>query len=456
MHVEAFELGLSAARAALRLSKDRGLCWLDGEAEHAEGRWSFLASEPVERVERTLDDAAPLAAFDQREAETLARRAPESLAGLSLAEVPRWAGFVAYDAAWAGKPRRLPRVPQARVLSFARYDAWLSISHSGRRAFLVGADGGACARRRHRVARGRVPPPPPPAGPLTASDPEQHLRAIEDALQHIAAGDFYQVNLARSFRAAFSGEPLALFLALREASPVALGSYLDAGGLCVASRSMERFLRLQRDSGSLTTRPIKGTAWRDALGAHDAREAAALRADDKERAEHAMIVDLMRNDLGRVAQVGSVAVPEVLVVEPYRGLHHLVSTVQCRVRPDVGLRAVLEATFPPGSVTGTPKLAAIEHIERLELSARGLYTGALGFVDQRGGVSLAVAIRTAVVERGELYYGSGGGIVEASNPTRELAETELKAQALREALATLASTLPNALDSTLAVEPKLR
>jgi para-aminobenzoate synthetase len=202
---------------------------------------------------------------------------------------------------------------------------------------------------------------------------------------------------------------------------------------------MERFLRLSREARTLVTRPIKGTARRDAAGADDAREASALRADAKERAEHAMIVDLMRNDLGRVAEVGSVEVPEVMLVEPFRGLHHLVSTVGCRVRPEVGLRAVLEATFPPGSVTGTPKLAAIEAIERLEQSARGIYTGALGFVDQRGGLSLAVAIRTAVIADGEVVYGSGGGIVEASDPERELAETELKAQALREALLALSA-----------------
>ena len=443
MHVEAFQLGLSAEAAALRLRDARGLCWLDGEAEHADGRWSFLAVEPVERVERSLEDASPLAAFDVLEREALAHAAPRELAGLSLAEIPRWAGFVAYDAAWAGRPRRLPRAAGTCVLCFARYDAWLALGHAGQGAFLIGDDAPACARLRSKLERAVAAERHErrelraQVGALTASDPLQHLRAIADALEHIAAGDFYQVNLARTFRAPFAGEPLALFLALRAASPVPRGMYLDTGERVIASRTMECFLRLQRDQRVLFSRPIKGTAVREHEGAHDADESATLRADGKERAEHAMIVDLMRNDLGRVAEVGSVEVPEVMVVEPYRGLHHLVSTVRCRVRPELGLRAVLEATFPPGSVTGAPKLAAVEHIERLEQEARGLYTGALGFVDQRGGLSLAVAIRTAVIERGELRYGSGGGIVEASDPARELAETELKAQALRAALLAL-------------------
>ena len=150
-----------------------------------------------------------------------------------------------------------------------------------------------------------------------------------------------------------------------------------------------------------------------------------------------MIVDLFRNDLGRVSQVGSVCVPEVMAVEPYAGLHHLVSTVRCRTRAGTRLRDVLEATFPPGSVTGAPKLAAIDLIEALEPTPRDAYTGAVGFVDRAGGLSLAVAIRTAICEAGELRYFAGGGIVEASDPDRELAETELKAEVFRSALAAL-------------------
>jgi anthranilate/para-aminobenzoate synthase component I len=206
--------------------------------------------------------------------------------------------------------------------------------------------------------------------------------------------------------------------------------YLDAGDHFVLGRSMERFLEWDRVARTIETRPIKGTVAR--CGADDA-ETATLRGDPKERAEHTMIVDLMRNDLGRIAELGSVEVRRFLDVEPFAGLHHLVSTIVATTRPEVGLREVLLATFPPGSVTGTPKHRAMQVIEALEPRARGIYTGAYGFVDRCGGLSLAVAIRTAVVREGTAHYFAGGGIVEASDPAREVAETELKARVFLDA-----------------------
>ena len=162
-----------------------------------------------------------------------------------------------------------------------------------------------------------------------------------------------------------------------------------------------------------------------------------LVSDPKERAEHAMIIDLMRNDLSRVAELGSVSVPEIMVVEPYAKLSHLVSTVRCTVRASAGLSEIVQATFPPGSVTGAPTLRAMEIIEALEPEARGVYTGALGFVDRAGGLSLSVAIRTAVVSRGQVRYFAGGGIVSDSDIGKEIAETELKARVFVDALAEL-------------------
>jgi anthranilate/para-aminobenzoate synthase component I len=325
------------------------------------------------------------------------------------------------------------------VLSFARYDALIARSHRSGESYVVGDDESACDRLLLRLTRpaqrlsARV-------GAVAAAPPEQHREAIERALQHIAAGDIYQVNLARMWQATFAGAPLALWLAMREQGPVPLGFYYDDGERSVLGRTMERFLRWDRSQRSLSSRPIKGTIAR--AGDRDAHDAAALRGDAKERAEHAMIVDLMRNDLGRVAEVGSVQVPEVMVVEPYAGLAHLVSTVTCRTRPHVTLRQVLDATFPPGSVTGTPKLRAMRVIESLEAVARDVYTGAVGYVDRQGGLSLAVAIRCATVERDTVRYYAGGGIVEASEPERELAETELKARVFLEAAAALGVEFP--------------
>lgn len=231
--------------------------------------------------------------------------------------------------------------------------------------------------------------------------------------------------------------------AMREVSPVPHGALLeweDASGAparALVSRTMERFLRWDRASRCLETRPIKGTIARGAPHT-DGERAQTLRDDDKERAEHAMIVDLMRNDLGRLAEVGSVEVCGVFEVEPYAHLSHLVSTIRATSRPEVTLRDVILATFPPGSVTGTPKLRAIERIEALERFARGFYCGAIGHVDRSGGLDLAVAIRTAQVIGQELSYFAGGGIVDASLIERELDETELKARVLDDALARLA------------------
>jgi para-aminobenzoate synthetase component I len=443
MHVQPLAAIETAQVLAARLGAAPGLAWLDGQALHADGRWSFLGVEPVARIERYSGQRSPLAAFEEMEEESggetggFETRSHED-APLSAAEVPRWIGYVAYDAAFCDRPGRHARPAQRTVLSFARYDALLAIDHRAGRGYLVGDDAAACARLALRLREGGRAPCAR-SGEITVAAPELHRAAIGQVLEHIARGDVYQVNLARCFRAPFEGDALALWLALRCASPVPFGCYLDDGRRVIAARTMERFLRWERASGLLASRPIKGTLRRS--GERDHSEADVLRADHKERAEHAMIVDLMRNDLGRVAQVGSVCVPEVMAVEPYAGLHHLVSTVRCRTREGTRLRDVLEAAFPPGSVTGAPKLAAIDLIERLEPEPRDVYTGALGFVDRSGGLALAVGIRCAQIAGGEARYFAGGGIVEASDPDRELAETELKAEVFRQALASLAPGL---------------
>jgi len=247
VHVESLQSAGSPAQAAGRLAAvgagpARGLCWLDGEAAHADGRFSYLAVEPVERIERALEDASPLAAFDVIEREVLpgAASSVDAAGWPSAAQVPRWAGFVAYDATWAGRTRRLPRAEGACVLSFARYDAWLVFEHASGRAWLAGDDAAACARLRRRLSRDAAPVRPASAqvGAPTSTEPARHLAAIASALEHIARGDLYQVNLARCFAAPFAGEPLALFDALRRASPVPFGCYFEAPALSVAARTM--------------------------------------------------------------------------------------------------------------------------------------------------------------------------------------------------------------------------
>lgn len=434
MHVTELPSEATAEAMAERLVDRPGLAWLDGDGSGSEdGRFSFVASDPTQVVTTELDAGAPLSFFDRlASAQTEGATGCALPAELPLARIPLFVGYIAYDASFSGRPRRHAR-SKAKVACFARYEACLAFDHAGQRAFVIGDDRAACERLRARLVQparelvARV-------GAVRVAEATEHAAAIERALEHIARGDIYQVNLARAFAASYEGDALALALAMRRQSPVPFGFFFDDGGRAIVGRSMERFLRFRRATRTLVTRPIKGTL---ARAGRDADEASTLAHDPKERAEHAMIIDLMRNDLSRVAELGSVRVPEIMAVERYAKLSHLVSTVECRTRPEVDLREILEATFPPGSVTGTPKLRAMEIIEALESEPRGVYTGAYGHVSRDGGLELAVAIRTAVVEHGQARYFAGGGIVEASQVARELAETELKARVFCDALEAL-------------------
>jgi anthranilate/para-aminobenzoate synthase component I len=435
---------------ALRLAGRPGLVFLDGNGDArrpgspAQGRYSFVAADPVEARTARFGEPPPLPwpVEVDHHAERCAR-APRTLpggdaTGPTSADVPRWVGFVGYDAALPallGGALHHPRSTARPLARWARYRAVWALDHATGRAFLCGDDAEACDELLARIREGRPRPPEARVGAPSIEDPARHLRAIEAALEHIGRGDIYQVNLARRFAAPYAGSSLALFLAMRAASPVPFGFFAEADGLAVLGRSMERFLRWTGASGRLEARPIKGTAARPA---HDRGDVAlALRADEKERAEHAMIVDLMRNDLGRVAVPGTVEVAGLFEVEPYARLSHLVSTVRCVTRPEVTLPDVIGATFPPGSVTGAPKVRAVQIIEALERSPRGVYCGTYGHVDRAGGLHLAVAIRTATIADGVAEYHAGGGLVEASQPAKELAETELKARVFFDALARL-------------------
>jgi para-aminobenzoate synthetase component I len=262
--------------------------------------------------------------------------------------------------------------------------------------------------------------------------PARQLASVRRILDYLAAGDAYQVNLTQPFAAPLAAPAWALFTRLARRHPVPHGAYLDVGGAALVANSPELFLR--RRGPCIETRPIKGTRPRGATPARDAALAAELRHDAKEQAEHVMIVDLERNDLGRIAVPGSVAVAPFARVESHPTVHHLVSTVRARARAGVGIADVLRATFPGGSVTGAPKVRAMEIIGELETGARGPYTGAFGLFHPSGDLELGLAIRTAVVAGGRVRWHAGGGIVADSDPERELAEAWLKTAALRLAL----------------------
>jgi para-aminobenzoate synthetase component 1 len=273
------------------------------------------------------------------------------------------------------------------------------------------------------------------SGNFTRAD---YLSAVARAREYIAAGDIYQVNLSQRFSAPMREPGLELYSRLREVSPAPFAAYLDfrgvgaGGGIEVLSSSPERLLLA--DGGHLETRPIKGTRPRGATAEADRLEAEALLASTKDAAEHVMIVDLERNDLGRVAEVGSVRVEALAALESYAQVHHMTSTIVARRRAGVGLEAVLRAVFPGGSVTGAPKIRALEIIDELEPTVRGVYTGAIGYFSAHGRVDLNIAIRTITLVDGVAHLHVGGAIVVDSEPKAEYQETLDKARGMARAL----------------------
>jgi para-aminobenzoate synthetase/4-amino-4-deoxychorismate lyase len=257
---------------------------------------------------------------------------------------------------------------------------------------------------------------------------EQYDRAFAAVEDYIAAGDVYQINLTMKFRFAFEGDPVALYAALRRKQRVAYGALIHTAEFDVLSLSPELFFR--REAKHISTRPMKGTAPRGRTPREDARLKTWLAMDEKQRAENLMIVDLLRNDLGRVAKIGSVEVTDLFTVETYRSVHQMTSGISAELRSDMGLKDMLHALFPCGSVTGAPKVRAMEIIRELEAGSRGVYTGAIGHIAPSGDAQFNVAIRTVVLEGNCGEMGIGGGIVADSKVDSEFEECLLKAHFL--------------------------
>jgi len=259
-------------------------------------------------------------------------------------------------------------------------------------------------------------------------DRATYLAGIDACMGALEAGRTYEVCLTNRVRLPAVEDPFEFYLWQRERNPAPYSAFLRYGELAVASSSPERFLTVDAD-GWAECRPIKGTAPRSADPAQDQLAAKALAEDEKTRAENLMIVDLIRNDLGRVSEPGTVQVPQLMAVESYQTVHQLVTTVRGRLRPDVDALDAVRACFPPGSMTGAPKIATMELLDSLEWSARGVYSGALGYLTLDGRADLSVVIRTAVLTPDSTVVGAGGAIVLDSDPAAEYDEMVLKATA---------------------------
>ena len=262
----------------------------------------------------------------------------------------------------------------------------------------------------------------------------EYLDAVSRVREYIFAGDIFQANLSQRFEAAIDESAWSFYSRLRRRNAAPFAAFLDFPDVTVVSASPERFLRVDAH-GHVETRPIKGTRPRGFGPEHDAALGQALAESAKDRAENLMIVDLMRNDLSRVCAPHSVRVSELFSLESYATVHHLVSTVVGELSPGTDAIDLLRAAFPGGSITGAPKLRAMEVIAELEPSRRGVYCGAIGYWSVTGALDTSIAIRTAVVQDGRVYFSAGGGIVADSDPGQEYMETLDKARAMIDALA---------------------
>jgi para-aminobenzoate synthetase component 1 len=361
-------------------------------------------------------------------------------------ELPFIGGAIGYLGFELG--RFVERLPVTTVddvgapdLAMGWYDAALLWDGETQRGWLAGTPDAVCALR-ERLCRGcsavRVEPNATPCELRGNFTRPQYLDAVDRARRYIEAGDIYQVNLSQRFSVPVHAHGIDLYSRLREVSPAPFAAYLDfrtrgtRTGVEVLSSSPERLLLM--DGRLLETRPIKGTRPRGATPTEDERQVAALLASTKDAAEHVMIVDLERNDLGRIAEVGSVHVEELAALESYAQVHHLTSTITARRREGVDLDAVLRATFPGGSVTGAPKIRALEIIDELEPTVRGVYCGAIGYFSAHGRADLNIAIRTITLKDGIAHLHVGGAIVADSDPAAEYRETLDKGRGMARAL----------------------
>jgi len=262
---------------------------------------------------------------------------------------------------------------------------------------------------------------------------EEYLVLIEKAKEAIARGDAYQLCLTNQLTVETTSDPYAVFLELRKANPAPYSSYMRFGDVSLVSSSPEQFLRVH-ESGVVSSKPIKGTRKRSSDEAEDARLIEELRTNEKERAENLMIVDLMRNDLGKVSEPSAVVVAKLFDVESYASVHQLVSTIEAKLKPGLNVFDAIRASFPAGSMTGAPKIRAMEILSKLEDGPRGLYSGCFGYISYKGAADLGMTIRTLIFEGGKATLGIGGGITIDSDSQAELEETKLKSRALLIAL----------------------
>ena len=392
------------------------------------GRYSLLSAGPLLQIS------------DQQPAKQTARLLREALQRLGPAAwpsdtaLPFGAGLLGYLAYDYG--RQLEALPSLAcddialpALAFGLYD-WAVVSdHQQQRSWLVCHPSVPSSRRQALLNRLQQPAATLGRFQLLApfqadQDKAAYAAAFDRVQQYIHAGDCYQINLAQRFSSRYSGDPLAAYATLRQRSPTPFAAYLETAQGALLSLSPERFIQVQ--DGRVETRPIKGTRPRGADQASDQALANELQACAKDRAENLMIVDLLRNDLGRSCKPGSIRVPELFSLESYANVHHLVSSITGQLRDDCDALDLLMRAFPGGSITGAPKIRAMQIIEELEPVRRSLYCGSVGYLGCEGQMDFNIAIRSLVCHADRIHCWGGGGIVADSIMELEYQETLTK------------------------------
>lgn len=351
------------------------------------------------------------------------------------------AGYFSYDLKNLIEPR-LKASPKKSGLNVPQciiglYDPVFIYSHEAAESYIVSASGDKerFSRLKDLITNARPYSAPGfirPEGFISNTAKEDYLSSIRKAQEYISSGDIYQINLSHRLTIPWCNDPFTLFLKLLSSHPAPFSSFMDFGDFQVISNSPERLIKVE--DGIAETSPIKGTRPRGKTPEEDLAMIDELKKSPKECAEHVMIVDLERNDLGRISQAGTVEVSAFESIESYPHLHHMASTVKGRLISGVDSPAALKAIFPGGSVTGAPKIRAMEVIDELEALERGVYTGGIGWLDFNGNMDISMAIRTALVKDGSIHLNVGGGIVADSIPEDEYNETILKAGDFLESL----------------------
>lgn len=408
---------------------------LESVAQNARiGRYDILFAFPQERLqgEAALQALAqiPVSASSSSQADT------------RLPFVGGWFLFLPYELAQHIEPSLRGKVPAADLeVQMVRCPAALIRDHADQSLWLVSEEGAHLTDLRADLAAASAKQQSDLERPsaqdlhITEAEGAAYCAQVEQILAYIRAGDVFQVNLSREWTAQrpASVSAVSLYRALRKTNPAPFAALAALDGVTILSSSPERLVEVK--DGTVQTRPIAGTRPRGDSEESDAQLAAELLAHRKEQAEHVMLIDLERNDLGRVAVPGSVVVDEHMVLESYAHVHHIVSNVRAQLRENISALDVIQAVFPGGTITGCPKVRCMEVIGELEQSPRGVYTGSLGYLDQRGHLDLNILIRTLELRDDQIRFRTGAGIVADSIPAAELEETRAKAKGLIKGLA---------------------